>query len=79
MNLQERKEALAQKIYGIEDEEILQMLEENIAVYEHNSDITDELSPEQLKDLMDALNEPDEKDTVNEADFKKIFSKWGSK
>lgn len=82
MNLQERKEELIKKIYEIEDEGAIQMLEESLVEYSHSGvvvDITEELSEEQLKDLMELLDEPSDKNTVSEEEFKKLFSRWSSK
>ncbi len=79
MNIEERKKALAERIYDITDEETLRMLEENIALYESGKDVIDDLSPEQIADLMRLTGEPDDKDVLSKDEFKKLFERWSTK
>jgi hypothetical protein len=41
-------------------------------------DITDELDEEQFQELKRLAEEPAEKDTITEEEFKKMFAKWGT-
>ena len=81
MNLSERRTILIQQITNINDEQTLEMLEETLGFYTHNngSDITDDLDKQQLMELLSIAQEPDEKDTISEDEYKKMFAKWGTK
>ena len=81
MNVNERKTNLIQKINKISDEQTLAMLEETLGYYTHenNKDITDGLNKYQLGELTSLLEEPSEKDTLSEDEFKKLFSRWSTK
>jgi len=81
MNLNERRNNLIQKINNISDEQTLEMIEETLAYYTHtnNKDITDGLTKYQLEELTSLVEEPSEKDTVSEDEFRKLFSRWSTK
>ena len=63
----------------IEDEKILSQVMEDVAFYTRKKDITDELTPEQLKELNAAIKEADKKETINWDDFKKEMNEWRKK
>ena len=42
-------------------------------------DITDCLDEYQLQELVSLTDEPAEKDTISEDEFKKLFARWGTK
>ena len=44
-----------------------------------NTDIIDELNVEDREELMNLLNEPDEKDTMTEDEYKAATAKWRTK
>jgi len=71
------------KIYkmleGIEDENILNQVMEDVAFYASKKDITDGLTPEQLQELDKAIQEADNKDTISWEDFKKEMNEWRKK
>lgn len=71
------------KIYkmldNIEDENVLSQVMEDVAFYARKKDITDELTPEQLKELNAAIKEADNKETVSWDDFKKEMNEWRKK
>ena len=81
MGLIERRTHIMEQINSINDEQTLEMLEETIEYYTHtdHKDITDELSPKQLQELNSRMQEPAEKDTISEEEFRKIFARWGTK
>ncbi len=81
MNLSERRSSLIQQIGTINDEQTLEMLQETLGYYTHNSgkDITDGLDKHQMQELLSLAQESDEKDTISEDDYKKMFARWGTK
>ena len=81
MSLKERQQHLTEQIKTIKDEQVLAMLEEEVAFYLHagGTDITDNLTAYQLKELISLSEEPDGKDIVSEDEFKKVTDKWRTK
>ena len=81
MNVSERRATLIQQINSINDEQTLQMLQETLGYYTHNAgkDITDGLDKYQMQELISLVEEPAEKDTISEEEFKKLFARWGTK
>ena len=73
------KHKIYQMLDGIEDENILNQIMEDVAFYTSKQDITDELTPEQLQDLDKAIQEADNKETVNWDEFKKEMNEWRKK
>jgi hypothetical protein len=73
------KNKIYQMLDGIEDENILNQVMEDVAFYTNKQDITDELTPEQLRELDKAIQEADNKETVNWDDFKKEMNEWRKK
>jgi len=75
--------SIKSKIYNIideiKDEAVLQMVMEDIAVYTSRKDITDELSPDQQKELDAALLEIDKKEGISWEAFKQELSSWRQK
>ncbi len=79
MKLKERKELLIKQITEIKDEHALEMLEESLSYFTNQSkDITDGLSPADLKELEGLLKEPD-KDVLTEEEYKKATARWRTK
>lgn len=81
MNLNERRATLIQQINNISNEETLEMLEETLQYYTGNStrDITDGLNEYQLNELISLVQEPSEKDTISEEEYRKLLSRWSTK
>jgi hypothetical protein len=81
MSLADRRNNLVQQINKVEDEQTLEMLEASLAYYNNNDgkDITDGLDNYQLAELNSLLKEPDDKDTISEEEFKKLFARWNTK
>ena len=75
------KKELHDLIDNMQDEEVLSMLKEECTFYSTSKqkDITDDLSPEQLKELEEQLKEDLLKDTVSLDEFKEATAKWRTK
>ncbi len=75
------KEKLYKLIEEIEDEQALNMLMEDAAYYSAASkrDILDDLTPEQLKELDEAIAEADRGETMTLEEFKKETARWRTK
>jgi len=71
------------KIYklpeGIEDENVLNQVMEDVTFYATKKDILDELNTTQLKQLDKAIEEADNKETISWNDFKKEMKEWKKK
>lgn len=81
MAIDKLKKELTKLIDETNDEELLSMVKEDIAFYKtsKDADVTDSLSDEQLKELEQLAEEPDEKDTVTLSEFNKATDKWRTK
>jgi hypothetical protein len=87
-NKEELKKKLHGLIDGIEDEQILKVLNEDVIAYmvttideepnedEDEDEDKDELTEEQLKQLNDAIKEADEGKTISNEEFKKRMARW---
>jgi len=73
------KTKIYQMLEGIEDENILNQVLDDVAFYSSKNDIIDELTPEQLQELDKAIHEADIKETLNWDDFKKEMNEWRKK
>ncbi len=79
------KDILKKEIHNLvdemDDEEVLSMLKEECAFYSGSKqkDITDDLSPQQLKELEEQLNEDPLKDTTSLDEFKEATARWRTK
>jgi hypothetical protein len=74
------KKELHQLIDKIEDEHVLNMLKEDAVAYASEKDIIDELTPEQLEELNEAIAEADSgEDLLEWSDFKKQMESWSKK
>ena len=75
------KKELHDLIDNMQDEEVLSMLKEECTFYSapKQKDIIDDLSPEQLKELEEQLNEEPLKDTISLDEFKEATAKWRTK
>ncbi len=80
MTVQQRQEQLIQQISVVNDENILTMLEEELSYHLQNkTDITDELTPYELDELITLANESSDKDTVSLDEYKKATERWRTK
>ncbi len=75
------KKEIHQLIDAIEDENILNMLKEDISTYTKTSgkDILDELTPEQVKELDEAIKDVDEGNLVSWDKYVKATERWRTK
>jgi hypothetical protein len=80
MTILQRKQQLIQQISSITDEDILAMLEEELSYrLKNDKDITSELTPEELHELITLANEPNDKDTASLDEYKKTTQRWRTK
>jgi tRNA splicing endonuclease len=72
------KQELIQKITATEDEDLLQLLLADIDYFSGDSktDVTDELSAEDLSELAQLVKEPFDHETESYEAFKKATEKW---
>ncbi len=75
----EVKTKIYQLLDNIEDEAVLNQLMEEVTFYSTKKDITDELTPAQLQELDQAIEEADKKETIPWNDFKKEMNEWRKK
>jgi hypothetical protein len=80
MNNSTMSKAVKTKIYqmleDIDDEKVLYQVMEEVAFYATKKDIVDELNPEQLKELDDAMAEADKNESLTWDEFKKEMNEW---
>ena len=80
MTVLKRQQQLIQQISVINDEGILTMLEEELSYHLKNkTDITDELTPYELNELITLANEPSDKNSVSLEEYKKATERWRTK
>ncbi len=83
MKMKDMSKEVKTKIYqlldNIEDEAVLNQLMEEVTFYSTKKDITDELTPAQLQELDQAIEEADKKETIPWNDFKKEMNEWRKK
>jgi hypothetical protein len=64
---------------GIDEENVLMQVMEDVAFYAAEKDIIDDLSASQLEDLDDAINQANNKDVIHWNDFKNEINEWRRK
>jgi len=81
MPIDKLKKELTKLIDETNDEELLSMVKEDMAFYKttKDTDVTDNLSAKQVKELEELAAEPDEKDTMTLDEFNKATDKWRTK
>jgi len=75
----EVKSKIYEILEGIEDEAVLNQVMEDVVFYASKKDIVDELSPNQLKELDEAIAEADNKQSITWEEFKKEMNEWRKK
>ena len=71
------KEKVLQMISATEDENLFELVKADIQYFnDKKNDILDDLYYSDKKELLNLINEPDEKDTLSEAEFKEATEKW---
>ena len=74
------KEQVVQMISSIEDENLLELVKADIEYFSNKDmDIIDDLYYADRDELLNLANEPDEKDTMSEEEFKEVTAKWRAK
>ena len=74
------KDRVIEMVSSIDDEQLLELVKADIEYFnDKNTDIIDELNIEDREELMNLLNEPDEKDTMTEDEYKAATAKWRTK
>lgn len=78
MSANDLKKELVAYIENTNDEELLSLLKEDIVFYGKvkDTDITDDLSDEQLKELKTLSEEDESNDTDTLDEFKKVTQQW---
>ena len=80
MSIQQIQQQLIDNISIIKDENILKMLDEEVAYYLHNKeDLSKLLSEEDHKELVMLANEPIDKNTMSLNEFNTIMDEWNMK
>ena len=64
---------------GIDEENVLLQVMEDVAFYASEKDIIDDLSASQLEDIDDAINQANNKDVIHWNDFKNEINEWRHK
>jgi hypothetical protein len=73
------KEQVIQMVSKIEDEKLLELVKADIEYFSSSTDILDDLSDKEREELLNMVNEPDEKDIVTEDEYKATTAKWRTK
>ncbi len=73
------KNDLHKLIDEIDDEQALNILKEEAAVYAGKKDILDDFSEDELKELDEAIAEADKGEAVSYEEYKKIVAGWLTK
>jgi len=67
-------------VSSIEDSQLLQLVKADIEYFgDKTTDILDELYYADKEELLSLANEPDEKDTITEEEFKEATARWRTK
>lgn len=70
------KEQVLQMVSAIEDEKLLELVKADIEYISTGTDIVDDLSDNEKEELLNRVNETDEKDTLTEEEYKAATAKW---
>jgi Mg/Co/Ni transporter MgtE len=74
------KEQVLEMVSSINDEQLLELVKADIEYFsDKNTDILDDLNNTDREELLNLLNEPDEKDTLTEDEYKAATAKWRTK
>ncbi len=69
-----------QMVASIEDPQLLALVKADIEYFSSKTtDIIDELYYTDKEELLSLANEPDEKDTITEEEFKETTARWRTK
>lgn len=71
------KDRVLQMVSAIDDEQLLELIKADIEYFaSKGADILDELEYADMEELLNLVNEPDEKDTLNEEEYKAATAQW---
>jgi Mg/Co/Ni transporter MgtE len=71
------KEQVLEMVSTIDDEQLLELVKADIEYFRNSDiDILDELNDTDKEELLNHINEPDEKDTLTEDEYKAATAKW---
>ena len=74
------KEQVLEMVSTIDDEQLLELVKADIEYFRNRDiDILDELNDTDKEELLNLINEPDEKDTLTEDEYKAATAKWRTK
>jgi Mg/Co/Ni transporter MgtE len=74
------KKQVLEMVSSIDDEQLLELVKADIEYFkDRNTDILDELNNTDREELLNLLNEPDEKDALTEDEYKAATAKWRTK
>lgn len=74
------KEEVLQLVSSIQDNHLLELVKADIEYFkDKETDILDELNVTEREELLNLVNEPDEKDTLTEDEYKAATAKWRTK
>jgi hypothetical protein len=74
------KEQVVKMISSVEDEHLLELVKADIEYFSNKDmDIIDDLYYNDKEELLSLANEPGEKDTISEDEFKEATAKWRTK
>ena len=70
------KEEVLQMVSSITNEQLLELVKADIEYFNKDEDVLDELNFQDREELLNLVNEPDEKDTLTEDEYKAATAKW---
>jgi flagellar biosynthesis/type III secretory pathway protein FliH len=80
MTVLQIQQQLIQQISAINDENILTMIRQELSYHlDKKMDITDDLTPYELNELLTLANEPSDKETVTLQEYRKATERWRTK
>ena len=81
MSIEERKERLVSIILNSSELELIEMLEEDVVHYQQQrqKDPVDDLSPEELAELKELMEDKNPENYTSLEDFQKETAKWLSR
>ena len=74
------KQQVLEMVSTIDDEQLLELVKADIEYFGNKEiDIIDELNDADKEELLNLINEPDEKDTLTGDEYKTATEKWRTK
>ena len=74
------KQQVLEMVSTIDDEQLLELVKADIEYFSNKEiDIIDELNDADKEELLILIDEPDEKDTLTEDEYKTATAKWRTK